>query len=171
MAAEQAQAEPGAASPDSCDGTALEWTAHPARERPLAAVVAVLVIVAFSVTVTGFGGGRLWGIAAGVVLCLSLNRFFFATRYRADADGVTARFPMERRTLAWDEIRRMDAGSRAAWLSPFSQRTWLEFRRGIHVLYGRDPERVLARLRAGVAGREGDVTGAGRNRDTEQTSR
>jgi hypothetical protein len=129
----------------------LVWRAHPARERPAAAAAACIVIVLFSLAVYVFSAGQTgWTLFATVVLCLSLNRFFFWTRYEINADGLTAFMPFGRKRLGWREIRRVECGSRAAWLSPARKRSLWEQRRGIHVLFGDRREEVLQRLRAAV---------------------
>lgn len=124
------------------------WEAHPARERPLAAVTAILVILAFSLAVYLFSESAIWAVVAAVVLCLAQSRFFFATRYTIDADLIRARYLFSARELRWDEVRRVDVGALAAWISPYKRRSWRESRRGVHVLFGKRREEVLRRVEA-----------------------
>jgi hypothetical protein len=124
------------------------WQAHPARERPLTAAAACAVVFALALAVYALSEAAVWAVFAVLVLCLSLNRFFFATKYEVDADGITAAMPLATRRLRWCEIRRAELGSRAAWLSPLPRRSWREARRGIHVLFGTHRAQVLTRLRA-----------------------
>lgn len=124
------------------------WRAHPARERPLTAIMAGVCVFALALSVYAFSGTTAWAVVSAVVLCLSLSRFFFATHYEADADAITMRASFGRRRLVWSEIRRAEFGPRGAWLSPLGRRSWREARRGIHVLFGARREEVLAQLRA-----------------------
>lgn len=124
------------------------WTVHPARERPLATLAALAVIVAFGAAVFAFAESRVWGVAATAALILALNRFFFPSEFAIGPDGVRARLPLLRtRALSWAEVRRVEAGSRAVWLSTYPRRHWREYRRGVHVLFGRHGPEVMERLR------------------------
>jgi hypothetical protein len=127
--------------------TEFQWTVHPARERPVAAVGAAAIIALFAGATYVFSERESWALFVTGVFCLAMNRFFFPTVYRFTADGVAARFPLLRtRTLSWSEARRIDLGSHAAWISPCRRRSWREHRRGVHILFGRRRERVLREL-------------------------
>jgi len=137
--------------------TALCWTAHPARERPGVAVVVVAVIAFLSAAIGGFAGHAWVGVVAAVVLCASLHRFFFASRHGIDSSGVRSSTLVGSRSLRWSEIRRIDLGSRGAWICTFGRKNWLESRRGVHVLYGTQRAAVRERLtsaRAALAERD-----------------
>jgi len=142
---------PPATTDATRDEQSVAFTVHPARERPLAAAAAVLVIVALATAVYLSSEAALWAILTAVVLCLSLQRFFFATRYECTAEGIQAATLMGRRSLRWSEVRRVDVGAHAAWLSTFPRRNWLEHRRGIHVLFGTRREAIEAELRRRLA--------------------
>lgn len=145
------QHQPGTTPPTTPatapDPPCAEWTAHPARQRPLAAAAAIVVIVALAALVADLGGHPAWGVFAAVVLCLSLHRFFFASSYRIDAAGVHARTLTGTRSLPWDQIRRVELGTRGAWCSSFARRHVMEFRRGVLLLFGPDPQAAVAALR------------------------
>ena len=128
-------------------GPQVVWTAHPARQRPAAAVAAIFVIVAFSILAADLGGHAAWGIGSAIVLCLSLHRFFFASRYRIDSAGVHAETLFGTRSLSWDEIRRVELGARGAWCSTFARRHMLEYRRGVLLLFGPQREAAVTALR------------------------
>lgn len=127
------------------------WTAHPAGQRPLAALAAVLIIALISSATTAFEGGLAWPLLSALILCLSLNRFFFTSYYELDADGITVRAPFGRRRLRWSEIDRAEFGRYAAWLAP--ARGGRNARRGILVLLGREREEVVSRIRARLGAR------------------
>lgn len=127
----------------AAERSSFSWTAHPARERPAAAVVACLVIMALAAGVQQTTEHTGWGILAALVLCLSLQRFFFATSYEIDDEGVAASSLMGRRSIAWRAVRRIERGSRGAWISPYRTRRRWEGRRGVHILYGSQRDAVL----------------------------
>lgn len=129
----------------------LSWRAHPARERPLAAVACVVVIAALAGAVYGATESEAWALAAAVVLCLSMGRFFFPSRYEITAEGIEAWMPLfVHRRLRWGEVRRVEVGHWAAWVSPYTRRQWREARRGVHLLFGRKGGAVVERLRRTV---------------------
>ncbi len=137
-----------------------EWTAHPARQRPLAAAAAIVVIVALAALVADLGGHPAWGVFAAVVLCLSLHRFFFASSYRIGPEGVHARTLAGTRSLPWDQIRRVELGTRAAWCSSFARRHVMDFRRGVLLLFGPDSKTAVAALRHYAGPRLAESRGA-----------
>jgi hypothetical protein len=155
---------------DSDDVPPLEWRAHPARERPLAAIVAVGIIAALAGAVYAFSEQRIWAIIAAAVLCLAQSRFFFPTCYRLDTAGITQFTLFTQKSLAWDSIRRVEIGSLAAWLSPSRKRNWREGRRGVHVLFGCQRDEILRRIRAALLthGKEGIWPAAARLSEAEE---
>ena len=128
----------------------FEWTAHPARERPAAALAAVAIIAVLGLAAGGSDRAIGWVLFATLILCLGLNQFFFPTYFTLDAEGITARFPFRRRKIRWVEIRRFDVGPRAGWLSTLSEPKRWEGRRGLLVLFGRNRAETLAQIRARI---------------------
>jgi len=132
----------------------LEWTAHPARERPLAAAVLVVIMLGASVFAARFGNGPWWGILGFGLLALSLWSFFLPTRFRMDEAGVEKKsvFGTEKRT--WREVRSFTTDSRGMLLSPFPKPTPLAKFRGLAVQFapgGR--EGVVAFVRDRITGK------------------
>lgn len=80
------------------------------RDRPVRGVCAALLTVLTGVLVGLVVADPMIGpIAAGgamIFLLISLNRFFLPTHYRIDEQGVAAQFPLGKRRLLWQEIRR-----------------------------------------------------------------
>ncbi len=128
----------------------FRWVAHPAKERPIAAAAGILVILALSSGVWMMGGGVGWAVFAAIVLCASLSRFFFATHYELEKEGITAWAAAGMRRLQWSEIRRVEVQPRGVWLSTSLSEGWRSRRRGMFALFGRQREEVLAQLRAAL---------------------
>lgn len=135
---------------DTDRNEAFAWRVHPAVERPFAAASALVVIVALGLAVYVSFGNRLWSLFATVVMCLSLNRFFFANSFRIDADGVSAHTLFGKRGLGWDEVQRIVYGGHSAWISPYTRSSLRESKRGVLILFGRRREEVLEQLRRRV---------------------
>jgi hypothetical protein len=74
-----------------------EWTAHPLREHPAKAVLAIVLVLACGVLVGLIVDAPTVGpIAAGgaiLFLFIALNRFFLPSRYRMDEHGIAVRYP------------------------------------------------------------------------------
>jgi len=134
----------------------LSWRACPARQRPAAALLAGLAIAAVALACAALGG-VFWGILAVVVLLVSLNRFFFPSRFVIDSEGVTATYLLGTQRFAWSEIRRFSCDRHGLYLSTRSRRSRLDAYRGLHLLFGGRREEVLCRIRASLAPK-GDAT-------------
>jgi hypothetical protein len=132
---------------------ALEWSAHPARQRPLAALTALVVCSAFAAIVwVSFGAG--WSVLSIVVLVLSLHRFFFSSRFVIDAQGVSATYLLRRQRLRWSDVRRFVSDERGGYLSTRSALSRWDAFGGIHIIFNQNRQRVIDevnRRRAQVA--------------------
>ncbi|MDA0803767.1 MAG: hypothetical protein O2819_08470 [Planctomycetota bacterium] len=95
----------------------LIWTVHPARDRPVATVIACAVVGAMAALVTTLQQDWIWGAGAALVLFIVLSPFFLPTRYTADDWGMTAEFPLRRVKLAWVDVKRSIVGARGALLA------------------------------------------------------
>jgi hypothetical protein len=135
----------------SPDNGGLQWTVHPARERPAMTVAALLVIIAFGGAVELFAEQPLWGMFAAIVLCLALHRFFFHTRYEMSDEGVRATTLFGVGRLAWDDVRRVRTGSWAAWLEGSRGRRMRA--RGLLLLFGQHRAVVIDALQRRLSGR------------------
>lgn len=129
---------------------ASTWTVHPARERPGRAVAAGVVIIAATVLVYLMMHSAAWAAAFAVALLLSVNRFYFPSRYRIDAEGITAYYPFSRKSLRWEQVRRVQVDQVGVLLSPHARATRLDRRDGLSLDFGRHRDEVLARLRAAL---------------------
>ncbi len=85
-------------STESLDQTFC-WDAHPARERAGRAVLGGIVILVLAWLAGSLMQSLWWGFFAAVVLLVSLNRFFFPSRFTIDGEGITARYPLRRQRL------------------------------------------------------------------------
>lgn len=125
----------------------IRWSVHLAREKPLAAVVASVAIMALAWLAGQAGQHWAWSLFALVVLMVTLGRFYFPCEYRVTNEGITYANLLTRRELAWKDIRRMDFGAAAVWLSTYRQPSAMEARRGFLVQLGDGAEERGALLR------------------------
>lgn len=84
---------------------AIEWSVHPARLRPIAAVFAFIAVIAVASLVAQLAGDWLWGALSTIGLLISLSRFFMPTHYRIDADAAEVIYPLSKSRLRWHEVQ------------------------------------------------------------------
>lgn len=128
--------------------TELAWHAHPAVERAGAAVFAAATVLSVGAAVGVATASVAWGVLGLVVLVAALNRFFLPSRFVIDSDGITARYPLRRQRYRWRDVRRFLVDEHGGWLSTRATRSWLDPHRGLHVLFGRQRQAVIDRIRA-----------------------
>ena len=124
--------------PESSDlGTG--WTAWPAIESPGRTTVLVLAIVVLAMLSGALGGDLLWGLTAAALLSIGLNRWFLPTTYEIDDERIVAGYPLRKRSIRWENARRLVLDVAGGWLS--DARSGRRGRRGIDLYWGPDPER------------------------------
>ena len=122
----------------------IEWTVHPARERPwqCAAVVAVLLLAVVGVW---YGFQSAWfALVAAAILPLSLLSYFAPTRYRLTAEGVEAHGPITTDRREWSRLKRHFADRDGVLLTPMRRPTRLAYTRGIYLRCSDNRSEVLA---------------------------
>ncbi len=133
----------------------FSWCAHPARERTGPAVLGLAIVAGVAAAVWVAAGSVAWAVFSAAVLVAALNRFYFRSRFEIDADGLTARFPLRKQRVRWADTRRFVVDGNGGFLSARVKRSRLDAWQGLHVLFGRQREAVIARIRAHVAGGDG----------------
>src|SRR5687767_10458866 len=93
-----------------------EWVVWPIRERFLSGIAtsAVIFLVSFSI---GSASSAAAGVAVGLLLVLSLRRFFLPTRYVVDEHGIAVRCLGSERRRPWVRLRRFRYDDAGAFLS------------------------------------------------------
>jgi hypothetical protein len=111
--------------------------------------VSIIALASWAVLV-GLQSGWLAAVAA-VMLFAAVTPFLARTRYRIDSAGVAERRLFVTRARRWNELRRVDVGTRAAIVSPYAQRRWLDRYRGLTIYFdGADRDAVIRALEAGI---------------------
>jgi len=133
---------------------ALRWRSHPARERPLATLALLVIMLAASWGASDFGGNPWWGLVGFAMLALAMWSYLLPTDYAMDDSGVVKKslFGTERRK--WSEVRSMAVDRWGVLLSPFPKPTRLAKFRGLSVQFSSgNKEDVIAFVqgRAGLA--------------------
>jgi hypothetical protein len=76
---------------------------------------------------------------AFLVLFLSLESFFLASRYALGPEGVRVERAFSKSQRAWSSFRGAWFDGLGVTLSPFGRRHWLETYRALRLRYGRTP--------------------------------
>jgi hypothetical protein len=140
----EAGAEPGVGNAPEGE---FSWQAHPARERIGHAAAALVAVMAMGVLSGLLMQSSLWGVLAVALLMLALNRFFFPSRFIIDGEGITAHYPLRRKRLCWTDLRRFARDESGGYLSTRVRPSRLDAYRGMHILFGREREAILTRIR------------------------
>jgi hypothetical protein len=125
----------------------LTWSAHPARERIREAVFAVVVILTVSTVMYLSFQSIWWGLLAVLVLIVSLNRFFFPSRFKIDPRGITAHYPLRTQFYGWKDVRRFRHDRNGGYLSTRYVDSRFDAYRGMHLLFGNQKEAVVRQIR------------------------
>lgn len=114
-------------------------------------LAALGIVVAAAAAVYACAQSVLWSVFALVILIGSLRRYFFASRFAIDADGITARYLFGRQRFAWSPLAKLSADERGAFLA-LAAGARSGGGRGMHVLFGNRREEVLRALAPHVQG-------------------
>lgn len=132
------------------DNTGYSWQAHPARQRPTQAALALGIIAMFAVAVLLTTQSIIWAAGSGLLLVSALNRFFLPSRFVIDATGITARYPFKSARLEWDAVRRAHFDTFGGYLSDIATPSRFDAFRGLHVLFGDDRDQAISAIRQRV---------------------
>ncbi|MDG1837505.1 MAG: hypothetical protein P8I91_01725 [Phycisphaerales bacterium] len=155
--------------------TPYEWTAHPLREQPWKALLAVVLVLFCGVLVGVIVADPLVGpLAAGgaiVFLFFTLNRFFLPSKYSMDEHGVAVRYPLRSRTLRWAEIRRFVHDNQGGYVSPRHRGGALDTG-GISLLFGGRGHQIIPLIEAAIdkTGHLSSAGAAGSHHENAQVS-
>jgi hypothetical protein len=117
-----------------------------AKETPTRTILVSLFILAILVFVALVYREPLMVFLAILVFALALNSYYLPTRYTLDADGVTIDKYIYHYSRRWSDFRSFVRTTGGLVLSPFSNWTYLDNFRGIHLLLPKDPAPVLKYL-------------------------
>ena len=140
----------------------MEWTVRPLDDRPVAGVVALVVIIGFGVFVSLLAGDWIWGVLAVVALFATVTRFYLPSRITISDQGILAEFPLVSRRVAWNEVAWIRHDQQSALVRTTRKR----FRgREFTILFGREHERAIDLLQVfappglvtEVGGKEGEA--------------
>ncbi len=132
----------------------LEWSAWPAREKPLFALGLVLFLLAIWFAVGYIYREAVWVLLAVILLLGAVAPFFVITRYRLDEEGVSIKRYVTTMKRRWGELRSYYPDKNGVLVSPFAKPSRLENFRGVYLRFGGNREKVLAVLAQNIGQRK-----------------
>lgn len=126
----------------------LAWRVHPARERPAAALIALLVIAAVTWSIADLMENPRWAVLPVVFFVFTLQRFFLPSGYRIDAEGVTASSPFGSQRFRWADVRRFRHDAGGAFLSTRRRPSLFDGFHGMQLLFNGNGPEVVKRIEA-----------------------
>ncbi len=109
----------------------VEWTFDPWSERPGAAGIAALGVLAMWLMIALAGLPLLLALALGAFAGSRLLPAFIPAACRIGADGAERRGLLARQRRGWPDVRRIDDVPIGVLLSPFADRHWLDTTRAL----------------------------------------
>lgn len=114
---------------DAPDG--VEWTYDPWVERPGAAFVAALVVLAMWLLIARAGFPWLLAVALAAIACAPVAPAFLPAACRVGRDGAERRGPFLRARRDWRDVRRVQDVPVGVLLSPYAERHALDATRSL----------------------------------------
>jgi len=128
--------------------TGLDWKVHPFGERPVLGWGVLAGIAAFSILAGIWGRAWFWTFLSFALLFLSLESFYFPTRFVLEEEKLIVIRRFSRSERKWSAFRRCMVDGHGITLSPFRRSSWLEAYRAIRLRFGPgNREAVLTFLR------------------------
>jgi len=133
---------------DPAAGRALSWSAWPAKDHPLRAVVLVAALAVLGVLVEQGTHDVVLAVAGPLFVFLSVSSWILPTTYRLTDAALEVRSLGVTRVRPWGEMRRMAVDETGVFLSPFERKNWLDAYRGVRLLTGGNRDQVVAFVEA-----------------------
>ncbi len=131
-------------------GEVLQWTSHPAREKPWSTVALVLIIIASSLAAAVFMENMWWGIVGCALLLLAMWNWFLPAVYTLDGNGAGKKSLFGTEKKPWTQVKSLVADRNGVLLSPFPTPTRLAKFRGLSLQFSGNRKEVLEFIRARI---------------------
>ena len=128
------------------------WKVHPAREHKFRALGGIVVMLAMSILAGILIQNWWWTPGALGIQVLFLNRFFFPGRFRIDAEGISARYLLSRRRMAWQDMKRFLHGDEGGFLSTRIRHSPMDGMRGMHIQFGDKRDILVSMIQSRLEG-------------------
>ena len=122
----------------------LEWTSHPMRKRPIAAVLVTVFILVISALVFSTTMSKAFTLLALIVLFMSLAKFYMPTKYKLTDKLIIIKSTTQTIKKEWKMFRSFYPDKNGVLLSPFATPSRLENFRGMFLIFSDNKDEVLS---------------------------
>ncbi|UCG60495.1 MAG: hypothetical protein JSV52_09170 [Candidatus Zixiibacteriota bacterium] len=147
----------GADEPED-EGEVLEWTTHPLKRKPLAAILVTIFILVTGFLVFVVTESRTFGTLALIVLFASLAKFYLPTRYRLTDKRLMVKSTTQTIYKNWSQYRSFYPDRNGVLLSPFLSPSRLENFRGVYLIFEQNRDDVVRFVESHVGQAADEIT-------------
>ncbi len=134
------------------EGNLFEWTTHPMKRRPRAAIL-VSIFITLCAVLAWYATDMLWfGILALLVLFASLTKFYLPTRFILTDKAVRIKTSTTTIRREWKQFRSYYPDKNGVLLSPFIEPSRLENFRGMYLIFADNRNEVVAYVKSHIRG-------------------
>jgi lysylphosphatidylglycerol synthetase-like protein (DUF2156 family) len=137
--------------------TLLQWSSHPMRRRPIAAVLVTVFIFVVSMVIYWAMESRWFSVLALVVLFASLAKFYLPTRFTLTDRKVVIKSTTQTIAKPWTMFRSFYADRNGLLLSPFAEKSRLENFRGIYLIFSGNSDEVIRIVGEKIAEQKSEI--------------
>lgn len=129
----------------------FRWRAHPLKRNWRVSAALILLLLGVMAGTSWYVGSVPIGIFFGLVMLVSLSRFFLPTEYLLDPQGIRVRTLTGEQQRPWSQFRTAYPDKNGVLLSPYAGPTRLENFRGLYLMFENNREDVLRHVREAIA--------------------
>ncbi len=121
----------------------LQWTTHPAADRPVVTILVSLLLMALVFIVYLLTFSAIFTIGAAVILWGSLTQYFLKTSFAFTEQQVRVKYVINKIEKSWSQYRSYYIDRNGILLSPFVRPSRLENFRGLYVRFAGNRDEVV----------------------------
>lgn len=125
------------------DAVLLKWQSHPAKARPIAAVLVSIFLIICVVIVYDLTQSPLFAAIGALILWGSLSQFYLSTEFEFSEKKVRVRYLVNKIEKEWTQYRSYYEDKNGVLLSPFVRQSRLETFRGIYIRFAGNRDEVM----------------------------
>lgn len=120
------------------------WTSHPLYDEPPAKSALLIVIILVTSVIIGWSfQSNTFAFISLVLLTLAMSRYFLATHYTIDDQGISISFIGHSRQIPWTQFNRVDQHPDGIFVSPFHTPHRLDTFRGQFLKTGPQTQEIF----------------------------
>jgi hypothetical protein len=146
-----------AASEQPHEEVLLSWETHPAKDRPLVAVIVGTFLVVLACLVYLWTESWFFVAITALVLWGSLSQFYVRTKFVFTGNKVKVHYVVNKIEKEWSQYRSFYEDKNGVLLSPFLRPSRLENFRGLYVRFAHNRDQVMEIVKQKIQIPEDDI--------------